>query len=191
MITTNCLLSSIFFFKKIPWHFISKQVNTVYIKHMQVIKKIEKRLARSFSTLWDKEPIHPKIVMPPLCVEFFDTRNFQKLQSVSLRTLLVLWDKIFSLKVVIPSFMYEFYRYQKLSETPKGPPDEFFPLTRRVSDIFSVIPPLCFGKFFCARQISQTPRNFRRQRNRGKIVIPLLSCMKLLILKTFGNTKGS
>ena len=41
-------------------------------------------------------------VLTPLCITFFDTKNFQKHQSVPQRNFSVLWDEKFLIFFVIP-----------------------------------------------------------------------------------------
>ena len=67
--------------------------------------------------------------------------------------------------------MHKVFRYQKLSETPKGPPDEFFQWDKNL-EIFFVIPFLWFTEF--SRQTDgqhrySAVRSFLRSRVLGLI----------------------
>ena len=64
-ITTKCRLFS--------WHIISKHSSS----RLQVLTNTKKCLVRNFWALWDKKN-SCKNRDTPLCIKFFDTRNFQK-----------------------------------------------------------------------------------------------------------------
>ena len=71
-ITANLLIFSVaYYFKAWKYSLSDGRATTSTHKH-------QKLLLRKFLALWDKT-----IVIPPLCIKFFDTRNFQKHQSFS------------------------------------------------------------------------------------------------------------
>ena len=71
-------------------------------------------------------------MIPPLCIKFSETRNFQKYQKVHLRNYSVLWGKEFSTKILIPPSI-KFFDNGILRIT-RGAPRRTFSMTRLFCD---------------------------------------------------------
>ena len=85
-----------------------------------------------------------------------------------------LWDKIFVQTSWYPHLMYKIFRYQKLSETPKGPATKIFGSVGQKNWIFICETPLPSGllKFF-------HPKHVQR---------PFWAALSLLVLKITSST---
>ena len=84
-------------------------------------------LLRILSALWDKNFSTELSDIPFLCIKYCDTRNFLKHRTVPQRNFLVMCDKSFRRRNVIPpSLMHKVFRYPKFSDKPKCSPTKFF-----------------------------------------------------------------
>ena len=95
-------------------------------------------------------------------LKLFDTKNFQKNWWDALQNFLVLSDKNFRWKFVIPQFCIVF-QYRKLSETAKRTLTNFFWQATRFRNLF-VIPSTMVHQKFCTRQVGshRNTRNFQK-----------------------------